>query len=325
MRELTYREAIREALRQEMKRDEKVFLLGEEIAEYGGAYKVTKGLVEEFGRERVRNTPLAEAAIAGASLGSALVGMRPVAEFMYVDFTPIAMDQIFNQIAKLRYMTGGMVTVPLVIRTQGGGGVAAGPHHSQSWEALFTHVPGLIVVMPATPYDAKGLMKASIRENNPVIYIEHKGLYNQSGEVPEDDYLVPLGKAEVKREGSDITVISWSRSVVRALKAAETLEKEGISLEVVDLRTLRPLDEGLILDSVLKTSRAMVVHEACRTSGYGAEVAATIAEKAFDYLDAPVQRVAAYDAPVPFNPNLENYVLPNEDRIIEAAKELLGK
>lgn len=325
MRELTYREAVREALREEMRRDPSVFLIGEEIAEYGGAYKVTLGLVDEFGHERVRNTPLAEAGIMGTALGAALVGMRPVAEIMYIDFSFIGADQIANQIAKLRYMTGGMVKVPLVLRTQCGGGVSAGPHHSQCLEAIYTHIPGLIVVMPSTPYDAKGLLKSSIREDNPVIFIEHKGLYGQSGEVPEEDYLIPLGKAEIKRQGNDITAITYSRSVIRALKAAEELAKDGVDLEIIDLRTIKPLDEDLVLSSVQKTGRVMVIHEAAKTGGYGAEIAATIAEKAFDYLDAPIKRVAALDSPIPFNPKLENYVIPNEENIKAAALELMSK
>jgi len=325
MRELAYREALREALREEMRRDESVFILGEEIAEYGGAYKVTLGLVDEFGHDRIRNTLLAEQAVVGAALGAALVGMRPVAEIMYIDFSLIALDQIFNQVAKFRYMSAGMVKVPLVIRTQGGGGVSAGLHHSQSLEALYTHIPGLMVVMPSTPYDAKGLLKSSIREDNPVIYIEHKRLYGMSGEVPEEEYLVPLGKAEVKRQGNDITVVAISQSVNLALKAAETVEKDGIALEVIDPRTLKPLDEDTILNSVKKTGRLMIVHEACKTGGFGAEIAAIVAEKAFDYLDAPIKRVAALDSPIPFNPRLEDYVLPNENDIIAGALELMGK
>lgn len=325
MRELTYREALREALREELRRDESVFLLGEDIAEYGSAYKVTQGLVDEFGHDRVRNTPLAESAIAGAALGAALVGMRPVAEIMYIDFSLLALDQIFNQIAKFRYMTGGGVKVPLVIRTQGGGGRSAGLHHSQSLEALYVHIPGLIVVMPSTPYDAKGLLKSSIRDDNPVIFIEHKGLYTQSGMVPEEEYLVPLGKAEVKRQGKDITAITYSNSLILTLKAAETLEKNSISLEVVDLRTLRPLDKDTILNSVKKTGRVMIIHEACKTGGFGAEIAAIVAEEAFDYLDAPIKRVAALDSPIPFNPKLEDYVLPGENDIIKGALELMGK
>jgi len=325
MRELTYREALREALREEMKRDPAVFLMGEEIAEYGGSYKVTLGLVDEFGHERVRNTPLAEASIAGAALGAALVGMRPVAEIMYIDFSFIAANQIINQIAKLRYMTGGMVKVPLVIRTQGGGGVAAGPHHSQSLEAIYAHIPGLIVVMPSNAYDAKGLLKSSIREDNPVIFIEHKKLYGEAVEVPEEEYLVPLGKADVKRQGKDITVVTYSRCVIRALTVAEDLKNDGIELEVVDLRTLKPLDEEVILSSVKKTGKVLIVYEACRMGGFGAEIAATVAEKAFDYLDAPIKRVAALDSPVPFNPKLEAHILPSEDKIKAAALELMGR
>ena len=325
MRELTYREALREALREEMKRDPAVFLMGEEIAEYGGSYKVTLGLVDEFGHERVRNTPLAEASIAGAALGAALVGMRPVAEIMYIDFSFIAANQIINQIAKLRYMTGGMVKVPLVIRTQGGGGVAAGPHHSQSLEAIYAHIPGLIVVMPSNAYDAKGLLKSSIREDNPVIFIEHKKLYGEAVEVPEEEYLVPLGKGEVKRQGKDITVVTYSRCVIRALTVAEDLENDGIELEVVDLRTLKPLDEEVILSSVKKTGKVLIVYEACRMGGFGAEIAATVAEKAFDYLDAPIKRVAALDSPVPFNPKLEAHILPGEDEIKATALELMGR
>ena len=324
MRELTYREALREALREEMKRDSSVFILGEDIAEYGGAYKVTQGLVEEFGHDRIRNTPLAEAAIVGAALGAALVGMRPVAEIMYIDFSPIAMEQIFNQVAKLRYMTGGMIKVPLVIRTQSGGGVAAAAHHSQCWEALYAHIPGLKVVMPSTPYDAKGLLKASIREDNPVIFIEGKKLYGQTGVVPEEEYLVPLGKAEIRRQGDDITVVAISRMGDRVLKVAEALEKDGISVEVIDPRTIKPLDEATILSSVKKTGRLMIAHEACKTGGFGAEIAAIVSEKAFDHLDAPIKRVAAFDSPIPFNPRLEDYVVPNEQDIWAAALELMG-
>jgi len=325
MRELTFREAVREALREEMKRDPKVFIMGEEIAEYGGSYKVTQGLLEEFGHERIRNTPLAEAAIAGAALGAALVGMRPVAEIMYIDFSFIAADQIINQIAKLRYMTGGMVKVPVVIRTQGGGGVSAGPHHSQSLEAVYAHIPGLFVVMPSNAYDAKGLLKTSIREDNPVIFIEHKKLYGESCPVPEREYTIPLGKGDIKREGKDLSIITYSRCVNFALSAAEELAKDGVDVEVVDVRTLKPLDEDIILSSVQKTGKAMVVYEACRTGGFGAEIAAIIGEKAFDYLDAPIRRVASRDAPIPFNPRLEDYVLVNPQKIKAAALEMMGK
>jgi pyruvate/2-oxoglutarate/acetoin dehydrogenase E1 component len=325
MRKLTYREAIREALREEMKRDPSVFIMGEEIAEYGGAYKVTTGLVDEFGHERVRNTPLAEASIAGAALGAAIAGMRPVAEIMYIDFSFIAADQIVNQVAKLRYMTGGLIKVPLVIRTQGGGGTSAGPHHSQSLEAIYTHIPGLLVVIPSNAYDAKGLLKSSIREDNPVIFIEHKKLYGEVYEVPEEEYLLPLGKAEVKRQGKDVTVVTYSRCVNYALKVAEELANDGTELEIIDLRTLKPLDEDTVLNSVKKTGKAIVVHEACRTGGFGAEIAATVAEKAFDFLDAPIKRVAAPDSPIPFSPKLESYILPNEDDIKTGIKELIGK
>ena len=325
MRELTFREAAREALREEMKRDPKVFMMGEEIAEYGGSYKVSQGLLEEFGHERIRNTPLAEAAIAGAALGASLVGMRPVAEIMYIDFSFIAADQIINQIAKLRYMTGGMVKVPVVIRTQGGGGVAAGPHHSQSLEAIFAHIPGLYVVMPSNAYDVKGLLKTSIREDNPVIFIEHKKLYGESCPVPEEEYLIPLGKGDIKREGKDMSIITYSRCVNFALEAAEELTKDGVDVEVVDVRTLKPLDEEIIVSSVQKTSKAMVVYEACRTGGFGAEIAALIGEKAFDYLDAPIRRVASLDSPIPFNPKQEQYVLINPEKIKAAALEMMGK
>jgi len=325
MREITIREALQEALREEMRRDATVFIMGEDVAEFGGVYKITLGLVSEFGPERVRNTPLAECAIVGAALGAALVGMRPIAEIMYSDFSPIAMEQIFNQVAKIRYMTGGMVKVPLVIRMPAGGGMSAGPHHSQTWEALYAHIPGLKVVMPSTPYDAKGLLKSSIRDDNPVIFIETKKLYGQKGMVPEEEYLVPLGKAKVRREGSDVTIVAVGRMINRALVVAETLEKEEISAEVIDPRTLIPLDEDAIVNSVRKTGRMLIVHEACKTGGFGAEIAARIADKAFDSLDAPIKRLGTLDCPIPFNPRLEDYVIPNEHDIWAAALELMGR
>lgn len=324
MREITYREAIREALREEMRRDPSVFLLGEDIAEFGGSYKVTQGLLDEFGPERVRNTPISEAAIVGAALGAALVGMRPVAEIMYVDFMGIAMDQIVNQMAKIRYMFGGKARVPTVIRTQQGTGRSSAAQHAQSLEAWFVHVPGLKVVQPSTPYDAKGLMKASIRDDNPVIFLEHKLLYAEKGPVPEEEYIVPLGKADVKRPGKDVTVVATSRMVLRALNAAKDLEQEGIDVEVIDPRTLAPLDEDTILESVKKTGKLVVVHEAVRRCGFGAEIAATVAEKAFDYLDAPIKRVTALDTPMPFNPKLEAFVIPDEDKIKRAVRELVS-
>jgi len=324
MRELTYREAIREALREEMKRDENIFLIGEDIAEFGGSYKVTLGLVEEFGKERVRNTPISESAIIGAAVGAAIVGMRPVAEIMYIDFTTLAMDQIVNQAAKIRYMTGGQVKVPLVIRTQGGAGRSAAAHHSQSLEAWFFHVSGLKVVMPSNPYDAKGLLKAAIRDDNPVIYIEHKLLYSEKGFVPEEDYIVPLGKAEVKREGNDITLVATSLMVKKALLAADQLEKEGISAEVIDLRTLYPLDEEIIFSSVKKTGKLLILHEACERGGIGGEIVARVVGNVFDYLDAPPGRLAAKNTPMPFAPNLEKFVIPQVEDIKAKVKEMLG-
>ncbi len=321
--ELTYREAIREALREEMRRDKDVFLLGEDIAEFGGSYKVTLGLLEEFGPERVRNTPLSEAAIIGAAIGSAIVGMRPIAEIMYVDFTPLCMDQIVNQAAKIRYMSGGQAKVPLVIRTQGGTGRSSAAHHAQSLEAWFVHIPGLKVIMPSTPYDAKGLLKAAIRDDNPVIFIEHKLLYSIKGPVPKAEYIVPLGKADIKREGNDITIVATSRMVGKALLAARELEKKGISVEVIDPRTLVPLDKEAIASSVKKTGRLLIVHEACERGGIGAEIAAEIIKEAFNYLDAPIERLGASNTPIPFAPELESFVIPNVDNIIKKAKELV--
>lgn len=323
MRKITYREAVREALREEMARDERVFLLGEDIAEFGGSYKVTEGLLGEFGRERVRNTPISEAAIVGAALGAALMGMRPVAEIMYIDFAGLAMDQIVNQVAKVKYMFGGKAKVPVVIRTQGGGGRSSGAQHAQSLEAWFVHVPGLKVVMPSTAYDAKGLLKSAIREDNPVLFIEHKLLYPTEGEVPEEAYLVPLGVAEVKREGRDVTVVATSRMVQVALAAADRLAVDGIQVEVVDPRTLVPLDEETILGSVGKTHRLVVVQEAAPRCSFASEVAAVVTERAFDELDAPVTRVTALPAPMPFSPVLEQAVIPGEDRVIAAVRGLL--
>jgi pyruvate/2-oxoglutarate/acetoin dehydrogenase E1 component len=324
MREITYREALREGLREEMQRDESVFLLGEDIAEFGGSYKVTQGLFEEFGPDRVRNTPISEAAIAGASLGAALLGMRPVAEYMYIDFSTLAIDQIVNQIAKVRYMFGGKAKAALVIRTQGGAGRSSGPHHAQSLEAWFCHIPGLKVVMPSTPYDVKGLIKSSIRDDDPIIFIEHKLLYNEKGSVPNEEYLIPIGKADIKREGKDVTIVATSLMVTKTLNAAERLARDGIEAEVLDPMTLVPLDEESILQSVRKTGRLVIVHEACRRAGYGAEIAAIVAEKALYDLDAPIKRVAAFNTPIPFAPKLEDFVIPDEQAIINEVKELLG-
>lgn len=324
MRELTYAEAIREALRQEMRRDERIFLLGEDLGVYGGAFGVTHGLLEEFGEERVRDTPISEAAIAGAAIGAALTGMRPVAEIMFMDFITIAMEQLVNQGAKLRFMFGGKAKVPLVLRTPAGAGTGAAAQHSQSLEAWLVHVPGLKVVMPSTPYDAKGLLLASIRDDNPVIFVEHKLLYKTKGPVPEGDYTIPLGVADIKREGKDVTIIATSVMVLRALQAAEELAPEGIETEVVDPRTLKPFDAETVNRSVMKTGRALIVHEACTTGGVGAEIAARIAEgAAFDYLDAPIKRLAGLDIPIPYNRTLEYHTVPQVENIVEAARELV--
>ncbi|MBI3030787.1 MAG: alpha-ketoacid dehydrogenase subunit beta [Candidatus Rokubacteria bacterium] len=323
MRKITYREAVREALREEMIRDARVFLLGEDIAEFGGSYKVTEGLLAEFGPERVRNTPISEAAIVGAALGAALMGMRPVAEIMYIDFIGIAMDQIVNQVAKVKYMFGGKARVPLVLRTQGGGGRSSGAQHAQSLEAWFVHVPGLKVVMPSTPYDAKGLLKSAIRDDNPVMFIEHKLLYATQGEVPDADYTVPLGVADVKRDGRDITVVATSRVVHLAMAAADRLATQGIEVEVVDPRTLVPLDEEAILASVKKTNRLVIAQEATPRCSVASEIAAIVTERAFDDLDAPIARVTALPTPVPFAPALEQHVLPDEEKLIAAVHAAL--
>jgi len=324
MRKITYREAVLEALREEMKRDERVYLLGEDIGEFGGSYKTTQGLLKEFGKERVRNTPISEAAIIGASLGSALLGMRPVAELMYIDFSGIAMDQITNQLAKVKYMFGGKAKVPVVVRTQGGTGRSSAAQHAQSLEAWFVHIPGLKVVMPSTAYDCKGLLKAAIRDDNPVFFIEHKLLYTTTSEIPEEDYVIPLGKADVKRQGSDCTIVATSRMVHFALDAADRLAAEGIQCEVVDPRTLSPLDEETILTSVGKTNKLVVVVEAAPRCSFASEVAAVVAEKGFDLLDAPIQRVTEMHTPIPFAPKLEQHVTPSVDKVIAAVKKAIG-
>jgi pyruvate/2-oxoglutarate/acetoin dehydrogenase E1 component len=323
VREITYREAVREALTLEMRRDERVFLMGEDIGVYGGAFGVTLGMIDEFGPERIRETPISEGAIAGAAVGAALVGMRPVAEIMFMDFVTIAMEQIVNQGAKLRYMFGGHATVPMVLRTPAGSGTGAAAHHSQSLEAWLVHVPGLKVVMPSTAYDAKGLLVSSIRDPNPVMFVEHKLLYPLKGHVPEESYEVPIGKAEVKREGTDLTIVATSITVPRALEAAEVLSQEGIEVEVVDPRTLKPLDVETIEASVIKTGRVMIVHEAPVTGGFGGEVAAQIAgSKAFEYLEAPIKRFCGLDTPIPYNRMLEYYTVPQLETIADAAREL---
>jgi 2-oxoisovalerate dehydrogenase E1 component beta subunit len=321
MSQLTYLEAIRQGIREEMERDASVFLLGEDIGPYGGAFKVTAGMVEKFGEERVIDTPISEAAIVGAAIGAALMGMRPVAEMQFMDFISCGFDQIVNMAAKIHYRWGA--AVPIVIRGPSGAGVHGGPFHSQSNEMWFAHVPGLKVVAPSTAYDAKGLIKASIRDNNPVIFYEHKYLYRHIKEdVPDEDYVVPLGKAAVRRKGRDIAVITYGAMVWTALEAAEVLERDGISLEVVDLRTLLPYDEQCVLSSVRKCSKVVLLHEDTRIGGLAGELAAMIAEKAFEDLDGPIVRVTAPDTPVPFSPPLEEYFLPNVQKIADAARQL---
>ncbi len=317
---MTYREAIRLGLREEMKRDERVFIIGEDVGKFGGAMAVTKGLFDEFGPGRLIDTPISEAAIVGAALGAALTGLIPVAELMFVDFTAVSMDQIVNQVAKVRYMLGGQVNVPLTIRMPGGAGKGYAAQHSQSLESWFCYVPGLIVVMPATPLDARGLLKSAIREPNPVLFIEHKVLYNSDGEVPDAEELIPLGRAEIKRPGTDVTITAHSMQLLKALEAAEILAKEhGVNAEVLDLRTVNPLDEEAILASVRKTGRLLSVEEGHESHGVGAEVVARVVAKAFDALDAEPRRVAFPNCPVPFSKSLENAALPNPKKIVEAA------
>jgi len=319
----TYVDAIREGLREEMQRDERVFLLGEDIGVYGGAFKVTDGLISEFGEERVIDTPIAETAIVGAAVGAAMMGMRPVAEMQFIDFISCAFDMITNFAAKSRYRTG--VGVPLVIRGPSGGGVHGGPFHSQNPEAYFAHTPGLKIVQPATAYDAKGLIKAAIRDDDPVLFFEHKFLYRRiKEELPTEDYVVPIGKAAVRRTGRDLSVITYGAMVWTALEAAKTLEAEGIDVEVVDLRTLFPMDEETILASVAKTNKAILLHEATRTGGIGAEIAAVLSERCFEYLDGPLVRVTAPDTPVPYSPPLEEAFLPNAEKVCKAARALAG-
>ena len=324
MRKITYRDALHEALREEMARDNNIFIIGEDVGRYWkGAFKVTKGLAEEFGDERVRDTPISESAIVGVAAGAAITGMRPVAEIMFGDLSTLAMDQIANQAAKLRYMFGGQTSVPMVIRMPFGAGVSIAAHHSQSLEAWFMHTPGLKIAMPSTPYDAKGLLKTAIRDDNPVMFFEHKLLYPIEGPVPEEEYTVPFGVADVKRDGKDVTLVATLYMVHKALAAAERLTKQGVDLEVIDPRTLIPLDKKTLINSVKKTGRVVIVTEDCKTGGASAEMAAIVAEEALDYLDAPIKRVAEPDTPIPFSPPLEQFVLPDEERIIKAVKEIM--
>ena len=323
MREITYLEAIREAMTQEMERDSRVFLIGEDIGEYGGAFQVTYGMLEKFGPERILDTPITELALTGAATGAALIGMRPIAEIMFMDFTTLASEQLVNQAAKLRFMFGGQSTVPLVLRTPAGSGTGAAEHHSQSFENWFVHVPGLKVVMPTTPYDVKGLLISAIRDDNPIVFIEHKLLYKTKGDVPEELYEIPLGKADIKRAGTDLSIIATGIMVQKSLQAAEELAKEGLDIEVVDPRTLRPLDTETIVNSVKKTGKVLIVHEAVKTGGFGGELAGIIAEsEAFGYLEAPILRLAGQEMPIPYNRNLEQKAVPQVEDIIEKAREL---
>ena len=323
MAEIRYMQAINQALISEMETDPSVFIAGEDVAT-GGVFAVTRGIFEKFGEKRIRNTPISESAIIGLGIGSALTGLRPVVEIMFMDFIACCMDQIINQAAKIKYMFGGKMNVPMVVRTPGGAGLGAGPQHSQCLETLFAHIPGLKVVAPSTPYDAKGLLISSIRDNNPVIFVENKILYGVKGEVPEDSYTIPIGKGDIKKEGEDITIVAISYTVGKALEAANDLEKEGIKAEVVDPRAISPLDKETIVESVKKTGRLLIVHEAVKEYGFGAEVAAVVAEEAFDYLDSPITRVGAPFMPVPFGKGAEKMYIPGKEKIVSEAKKMLN-
>lgn len=322
MTTMTYSEALRDGMRVEMKRDPNVFLQGEDVGAFGGCFGQTIGLFDEFGPGRVLNTPISETAIVGSAVGAAAAGLRPIAEIMFVDFMGCCMDELFNQAAKLRYMNGGKIQIPMVLRTPCGAGFGAAAQHSQSVESWFTHIPGVKTVMPATPADAKGLMISAIRDNNPVMYIEHKQLLGLSGEVPEGEYTVPLGKANIAKKGSDVTIVAWSWMFHKAMAAAEELAKKGINAEVIDPRTLIPLDKDAILNSVGKTGRLVVVHEEVTTSGFGGEIAAIVADEAFDSLKAPIKRVAPPDTPIPFAPVLEFAWIPDEAKIVKAVESI---
>ena len=324
MRTITYRDALREAMAEEMRRDEHVYILGEDIAAYGGTYAVTKGLIDEFGEKRVRDTPLAEEVIIGAAIGSALVGLRPVAELMTMNFSLLASDLIINSAAKFRYMFGGQPSIPMVIRMPGGGGAQRGAQHSQFFETLFGHIPGLKVVMPATPYDAKGMLKSAIRDDDPVVFVEHELLYSVKGEVPDEgeEYTVPLNRGEIKREGRDVTIITFSRMVHISLQAAEELAKEGIEAEVLDLRSIRPIDLDLIIESVKKTNRVVIAEEGWKYYGTGQGIAALVYEHAFDYLDAPIGHVTGKDVPMPYSKPMEQAALPTRADVIAAVKAI---
>jgi len=324
MPRITMREAISQALWEEMERDPNVFILGEEVGVWGGTYAVTKGFYDHFGAERVRDTPIAEAAIVGAAIGAALTGIRPVAELMTINFAFSAMDHIVNEAAKLRYMFGGQFTLPLVIRTVSGGGRQLGATHSQTPDAIFAHFPGLKVVAPGTPEDAKGLLKAAIRSDDPIFFIEHATLYQLRGEVPDGDYTIPIGKSKIQRPGKDVTIVTYSKMLEVSMRAAEQLSKDGIEVEIVDLRSLRPLDMEPVLESFKRTNRAVVVEEGWLSYGVGSEVTSRIYEQAFDYVDAPVRRVAQKETPLPYNRTLEQMALPQVEDVIQAVKEVLN-
>jgi pyruvate dehydrogenase E1 component beta subunit len=320
---LTMREALNQAMREEMKRDPNVFILGEEVGAYQGAYKITQNLLQEFGEWRVRDTPIAEEAIAGIACGAAFVGMRPIAEMMTFNFALLALDIIVNHAAKYRYMSGGQMRCPMVMRGPSGAAAQVAAQHSQAFESWYVNVPGLVVVMPSTPKDAKGLLKAAIRDDNPVIFMENEVLYNLKGEVPDEEFIIPLGMSDVKRTGKDLTIVAWSRSLVTAMKAAEQLAADGIEAEIVDPRTLRPLDDEPIFESVRKTNRCVVVEEGWRMAGFGAEIADRVQRECFDALDAPVIRVTSADVPMPYAKTLEKAYLPQPEKIVEAAKQVL--
>lgn len=324
MRTITYLEAVREAIRDGMNRDPRLFMIGEDVGPYGGEMGLSKGLWEEFGDLRVRDAPISEAAIVGCALGAAVTGCPAIAEIPFCDFIGLAMDQICNQAAKMRYMFGGKARIPLIIRTPIGGYQSAAAQHSQCLEAWFAHVPGLKVIMPSNAFDAKGLMKSALMDSNPIIFIEHKKLYQSRGQVPEEEYLVPIGKADVKRKGTDVTIVATAYMVKLALSAADTLAQDGIEAEIVDPRSLVPLDEKTLLASAVKTGRVLIVHEAWNRGGIGAEIAASLSEHAFPILKAPILRVAAENVPIPFSPVLEKFVLPSEEKIVQAVKSLLN-
>ncbi len=320
---LSMRDALNQAIREEMRRDPTVFLLGEEVGAYQGAYKITQGLLAEFNEWRVRDTPIAEEAIAGIAVGAAFIGFRPIAEMMTFNFSLLALDMIVNHAAKYRYMSGGQIRCPLVLRGPSGAAAQVAAQHSQAFEAWYAHVPGLVVVMPSTPRDAKGLLKSAIRDDNPVVFMENEVLYNLKGEVPEEEYHIPLGVADVKREGQDVTIVAWSRSVVTSLSAATLLAEQGVEAEVVDPRTLRPLDEDVIFESVRKTHRCVIVEEGWRMAGYGAEVADRVQRECFDDLDAPVIRVTSADVPMPYAKVLEKAYLPQPEKVVEAVNRVV--